>query len=53
MQSAVAIKEKEPHADGRLVYPGSGGATNWMLPSFDPPLGLFYVVARGVYSIFY
>ena len=49
----VALKEKEPHADGRLVYPGSDGATNWMSPSFDPPLGLFYVVARRVYSIFY
>ena len=49
----VALKEKEPHADGRLVYPGSDGATNWMAPSFDPALGLFYVVARRVYSIFY
>ena len=49
----VANKEKEPHADGRLVFPGSDGATNWMSPSFDPQLGLFYVVARRVYSIFY
>jgi alcohol dehydrogenase (cytochrome c) len=49
----VTLKEKEPHADGRLVYPGSDGATNWMSPSFDPELGLFYVVARRVYSIFY
>ncbi len=49
----VANKEKEPHADGRIVYPGSDGATNWMSPSFDPGLGLFYVVARRVYSIFY
>ncbi len=49
----VALPGKEPHADGRLVYPGSDGATNWMAPSFDPPLGLFYVVARRVYSIFY
>jgi alcohol dehydrogenase (cytochrome c) len=49
----VALKEKEPHADGRLVYPGSDGATNWMSPSFDPQVGLFYVIARRVYSIFY
>jgi acido-empty-quinoprotein group A len=49
----ITLKEKEPHADGRLVYPGSDGATNWMSPSFDPQLGLFYVVARRVYSIFY
>jgi len=49
----VALKEKEPHPDGRLVLPGSDGATNWMAPSFDPPLGLFYVVARRVWSIFY
>jgi acido-empty-quinoprotein group A len=49
----ISLKEKEPHADGRLVFPGSDGATNWMAPSFDPALGLFYVMARRVYSIFY
>ncbi|HZT33781.1 MAG TPA: acido-empty-quinoprotein group A [Bryobacteraceae bacterium] len=45
--------EKEPRPDGTLVEPGSDGATNWMSPSFSPETGLFYVVARRVFSIFY
>jgi acido-empty-quinoprotein group A len=49
----VALPEKAPRPDGRLLLPGSDGATNWMAPSFDPASGLFYVVARRVFSIFY
>ena len=44
---------KEPKPDGTLVSPGSGGATNWMAPSFNPDTGMFYVNARTVWSIFY
>lgn len=46
-------KEKEPAPDGVLVAPGSDGATNWMAPSYDPEFGLFYVMARRLWSIFY
>ena len=49
----VANPEKEPHDDGTLVQPGSDGATNWMSPSYSPETGLFYVVARRIYSMFY
>ncbi len=49
----IAKPEKEPSGDGVLVLPGSDGATNWMAPSFDPDTGLFYVLARRIFSIFY
>ena len=49
----IALREKEPRPDGALLFPGSDGATNWMSPSFDPDTGLFCVVARRIYSIFY
>jgi len=48
-----SIKEKEPKPDGVLVSPGSGGATNWMAPSFDPDSGLFYLQAHREWSVFY
>lgn len=44
---------KEPKPDGVLVSPGSGGAANWMAPSYDPDSGLFYVNARRQWSVFY
>ncbi len=34
---------KEPKPDGVLVSPGSGGATNWMAPSYSPDTHLFYL----------
>jgi alcohol dehydrogenase (cytochrome c) len=49
----VALPGKSPRPDGTLLLPGSDGATNWMSPSFDPAEGLFYVMARRVFSIFY
>jgi len=49
----VAKLDKYPEADGTLVEPGSDGATNWMAPSFDPDTGLFYTIARRIFSIFY
>ena len=45
--------DKYPEPDGTLVEPGSDGATNWMAPSFHPGTGLFYVMARRIFSIFY
>jgi alcohol dehydrogenase (cytochrome c) len=44
---------KMPQADGTLVTPNVGGATNWQSPSFSPRTGLFYVSAVRGYSIFY
>lgn len=44
---------KEPKPDGTLVSPGSGGATNWMAPSYDPTTGLFYVTSRRMWNMFY
>lgn len=32
-----------PTAEGKLIYPGVQGATNWFSPSFSPRTGLFYV----------
>ena len=44
---------KEPKPDGVLVSPGSGGATNWMAPSYSPDTHLFYLSARRAWSVFY
>jgi len=32
-----------PTAEGKLIYPGVQGATNWFSPSFSPRTELFYV----------
>jgi alcohol dehydrogenase (cytochrome c) len=44
---------KDNTVAGSLVSPDNGGATNWMPPSFDPQTGLFYVVLREIYSMYY
>ena len=49
----TANPAKEPKSDGVLVSPGSGGATNWMAPSYSPDTGLFYLSARRAWSVFY
>jgi len=45
--------DKFPRADGTLVSPASGGATNWQAPSFSPDTGLFYVGSSRSYSMYY
>src|SRR5260370_15173899 len=45
--------EKDNTISGSLVSPDNGGATNWYPPSYDPPTGLFYVVLRELYSMYY
>jgi alcohol dehydrogenase (cytochrome c) len=37
--------------EGKLLYPGNGGGTNWWSPSFDPALDLVFVnaVERPMY----
>ena len=49
----IAKPEATPTPDGALVSPGSDGATNWMAPSFDPQIGLFFVNARRIFSVYY
>jgi alcohol dehydrogenase (cytochrome c) len=44
---------KMPQADGTLVSPNQGGATNWPSPSFSPQTGLFYVSAAQTWSVYY
>ena len=44
---------KEPRVDGSLINIPGGGGTNWMPPSLDPELGLFYVNATRGHSVAY
>jgi len=49
--------ERNPDKDntiaGSLVSPDNGGATNWIPASYDPQTGLFYVVLRELYAMYY
>jgi len=49
----VRNPEKDNTVAGSLVSPDNGGATNWYPSSYDPQTGLFYVVLREVYSMYY
>ncbi|HLX70812.1 MAG TPA: PQQ-dependent dehydrogenase, methanol/ethanol family [Verrucomicrobiae bacterium] len=50
----ILIPDKEPSADGTLVYPGLEGAVNWPSPSYSPQTGLFYAHAQDDYGqVFY
>ncbi|HEV2985864.1 MAG TPA: PQQ-dependent dehydrogenase, methanol/ethanol family [Vicinamibacterales bacterium] len=42
-----------PSEEGTKVCPDQSGGTNWMSPSFDPSLGLFFVTARESCGVFY
>jgi alcohol dehydrogenase (cytochrome c) len=42
----VVLPNTEPTPQGTLVCPDLFGATNYMSPSFNPSLGLFFVTAR-------
>jgi len=42
-----------PSEEGTKVCPDQSGGTNWMPPSFDPGLGLFFVTARESCGIFF
>jgi alcohol dehydrogenase (cytochrome c) len=46
----IAIPGLEPTPEGKLVYPGLGGGTNWMSPSYNPLTGLIYVNAHENYG---
>src|SRR5260370_18219666 len=47
----VRNPEKDNTIAGSLVSPDNGGATNWYPPSYDAPMGLFYLVLREVCSM--
>jgi alcohol dehydrogenase (cytochrome c) len=42
----IRLPDTDPTADGRMVYPGFHGVTNWFSPSFSPLTGLVYVAVR-------
>jgi len=48
----VATNDSSPTPTGRTVCPGALGTTNWMSPSFNAQVGLFYVSAREQCDIF-
>jgi alcohol dehydrogenase (cytochrome c) len=48
----VVLPGSEPTAEGTLTCPDLFGGTNFMSPSFDPALGLFFVTARETCGIF-
>jgi alcohol dehydrogenase (cytochrome c) len=41
--------DKTPQVGGAFVAPASNGATNWMVPTFDPESGLFIFVTNDSY----
>jgi alcohol dehydrogenase (cytochrome c) len=42
-----------PTADGKKIYPGNQGATNWYSPSYSPHTGLFYIPTwDNYYSVY-
>jgi alcohol dehydrogenase (cytochrome c) len=42
-----------PTPDGKLIYPGNQGATNWYSPSYSPHTGLFYIPTwDNYYSVY-
>lgn len=49
----ILLPGKEPTAEGVLVYPGLGGATNWPYPSYNPLTRLFYVQTQQDYGQYY
>jgi alcohol dehydrogenase (cytochrome c) len=48
----IRLPDTEPTADGRAVYPGFHGVTNWFSPSFSPVTGLVYVAVREEPAVF-
>ena len=44
---------KDPSIPGSLVSPTAGGTVNWEPPAYSPQTGLFYVIERNGFSIFY
>ena len=49
----MLLPNSVPSEQGTRVCPDQSGGTNWMPPSFDPSLGLFFVTARESCGIFF
>jgi len=49
----MLLPNSVPSEQGTKVCPDQSGGTNWMPPSFDPSLGLFFVTARESCGIFF
>jgi len=49
----TTLPEVSPSEDGRLVYPGVAGATNWWSPSYNPRSRLLYVPTMERASLFF
>ncbi len=49
----VKIPGMGPSLEGKLVYPGVQGATNWYSPAFSPRTGLFYLPVWEDYASVY
>jgi alcohol dehydrogenase (cytochrome c) len=43
----IRVPDQLPTPEGKVVYPGVAGATNWYSPSYSPQTRLFYVAARA------
>jgi alcohol dehydrogenase (cytochrome c) len=48
----VELPDQRPTAKGTLTCPDLFGGTNFMSPSFDPSLGLFFVSARETCQVY-
>lgn len=49
----IVLPNSDPSPSGTRVCPSVHGATNWWSPSFNPELGLFYVVALEQCETYY
>jgi alcohol dehydrogenase (cytochrome c) len=49
----VVLPNSEPTAEGTMTCPDFFGATNFMSPSFNPALRLFFVTARDTCGSYY
>jgi alcohol dehydrogenase (cytochrome c) len=47
------VSGRIPTAKGTYICPGINGATNWFSPSYNPDIGLFYVMALESCSLFF
>jgi alcohol dehydrogenase (cytochrome c) len=49
----ITLPNTNPNEKGTTVCPANAGATNFMTPSFDPKLGLYFVTFREGCMTFY
>lgn len=49
----ISLPNTSPTHEGRAIYPGMHGATNWFSPSYNPQTKLFYVATREEGVTFY